>query len=231
MLNIYTNIKDYEQFVEDIYEKLYQEKLKYNVLEISFDVLLLNKDKYTVEDIYNYLEFYKYKPMEEEKKISIINNFDLVDNKSQNKLLRLFEENEENHILITNNLNKILSTIKSRATIYNNINQERSYQEYPKRYWDILQLMDNLENVEEIDFYLKLYDNLNEEEYKQAYLKLIKLDNYNEQVIYEIIQYSHKKIGKTEQLLELQQKLFSKTNKKLQIENYLLQRIKENGNN
>ncbi|MFV0288945.1 MAG: hypothetical protein ACK5HR_05815 [Mycoplasmatales bacterium] len=231
MLNIYTNVVSFEDFVEQIYEQLYNNKVNYEQLKVDFDVLILNKSKYIVEDISEYLEFYKYKALEKEKKLAIINNFDLIDIKSQNKLLKLFEENQENHLLVVNNLSKLLPTIKSRATIYQEPIKLEDYQAYPKRYWNILQFMSLNSDASEIDFYLKFFDTLMAKNYHQAYIKLVTSNNYNEQIIYEIIQYTHQEVGKLEMLLALQQRLFTKTNKKLQIENYLLQRIKAHGTN
>ncbi len=231
MLNIHVNVEDFKGFVENIHEKLYGQKLEYDKLSIDFDILILNKDKYTVDDIQEYIEFYKYKPISKEKKLSIINNFDLIDIKSQNKLLKLFEENQENHILTTNNVNKILSTIKSRAIVYKEDNKIKSFENYPKRYWDVIRLIDSKIDNTEIDFYLKIYDLFSNAQYQQAYIKLITVENYDEQTIYEIVQYTHSKFGQMDVLLQLQQRLFTKTNKKLQIENYLLQRIRLNGSN
>ncbi len=231
MLSIYENIEDFKTFCQKMHLDLYSEEKTYEQLLIDYNVLILNDEKYNVDDLNKYIDFYKYKPIQKNKKLSIINNFNNIDIKLQNKLLKLFEDSEENHILVTNNISKILPTIRSRAINIKNKNEVKQIKNYPNRYNEVLNLFNYEEDEVLTDKYLKFYDFLIKQKYKDAYLLLSLLKEYDEQVIYEIIQLSHSKIGYLNIILELQKRLVTKTNKKMQIENYLLQMIGLNNEN
>ncbi len=225
MLVIYEGIKDFRNFCQDIYLETFNEEKTYDSIVLDYDVLVFNQDDYKVDSVNEYIEFYKYRPLEKDKKLSVFNNFDMVDMKIQNKLLKLFEESEDKHVLIVKNKSKILNTIKSRAEFKDALSCEINLEKYPRRYHGVLSLI-YVNDEEELSDYLKFYDYLIASNYKQAYIYLTtKLNDYNISRVYEIIQYA---ASKTEddlsELLTLQKRLLSNANKKLQIENYLLQK-------
>ncbi len=225
MLVIYEGIKDFKSFCQDIYYSEYKENKSYNQMLLDYDILIFNEEDYKVDKVNEYIEFYKYKPMDKNYKLSIFNNFDNVDLKVQNKLLKLFEDSEDRHVLIVKNKSKILNTIKSRAEFKDFSNEKINLEKYPKRYHDVLSLI-YVNDEEELSDYLKLYDLLIASNYKQAYIYLTtKLNDYKINRVYEIIQYAASKTeDNLDDILSLQKRLLSNTNKKLQIENYLLQK-------
>ncbi len=225
MLVIYEGIKDFKSFCQDIYYSEYNEKKLYDQMILDYDVLIFNEEDYKVDKVNEYIEFYKYRPMDKNYKLSIFNNFDNVDLKVQNKLLKLFEDSEDRHVLIVKNKSKILNTIKSRAEFKDFFNEKINLEKYPKRYHDVLLLI-YVNDEEELSDYLKFYDLLIASNYKQAYIYLTtKLNDYSINRVYEIIQYAASKTeDDLEDLLSLQKRLLSNTNKRLQIENYLLQK-------
>ncbi len=225
MLVAYEGIKDFRTFCQGIYFETFNEDKPYDKILLDYDVLIFNESDYKVDKVNEYIDFYKYKPLEKTFKLSIFNNFDNVDMKIQNKLLKLFEESEDKHVLIVKNKSKILNTIKSRAEFKDLVMEELSLEKYPKRYHDVLSLI-YVNDEEELSEYLKFYDFLLDLNYKQAYIFLTtKLNNYDISRVYEIIQYAAKKTeDNLEDILSLQKILLSNTNKKLQIENYLLQK-------
>ncbi len=225
MLVIYEGIKDFKSFCQDIYYSEYKENKSYNQMLLDYDILIFNEEDYKVDKVNEYIEFYKYKPMDKNYKLSIFNNFDNVDLKVQNKLLKLFEDSEDRHVLIVKNKSKILNTIKSRAEFKDFLNKDINLEKYPKRYHDVLSLI-YVSDEEELSDYLKFYDLLIASNYKQAYIYLTtRLNDYNINRVYEIIQYAASKTeDNLDDLLTLQKRLLSNANKKLQIENYLLQK-------
>ncbi len=225
MLVIYEGIKDFRTFCQDIYCDTFNEDKSYDKILLDYDVLIFDEADYKVDKVNEYIDFYKYKPLEKLSKLSVFNNFDNVDMKIQNKLLKLFEESEDKHVLIVKNKSKILNTIKSRAEFKDFATKELNLEKYPKRYHDVLPLI-YVNDEEELSEYLKFYDFLLNSNYKQAYIFLTtKLNDYDISRVYEIIQYAAKKTGDSlDDILSLQKVLLSNTNKKLQIENYLLQK-------
>ncbi len=225
MLVIYEGIKDFKTFCQEIYYSEYNEKKSYDQMALDYDVLIFDEEDYKVDKVNEYIDFYKYKPMDKKYKLSIFNNFDNVDLKVQNKLLKLFEDSEDKHVLIVKNKSKILNTIKSRAEFKDFLNKDINLEKYPKRYHDVLSLI-YVSDEEELSDYLKFYDLLIASNYKQAYIYLTtKLNDYNINKVYEIIQYAASKTeDNLDDLLTLQKRLLSNANKKLQIENYLLQK-------
>lgn len=222
MLYIYEGVDKFENFTEQIYKDIYKEDKNYQEILLDYNVLLFDEEEYKVDKINDYMDFYKYKAVDKENKVSIFNNFDRVDLKIQNKLLKIFEDSLDYHILIINNKSRVLNTIKSRALFKEVNNDNKNLENYPKRYHELLEIISSGE--EEMSEYLKFYDFLLKKEFKSAYLFLTtKLKEYNISNVYEIIQYSNQKTNaNTKELLELQKRLLSNTNKKLQIENYLL---------
>lgn len=239
MLYIYENIKQFPEFVEKFYEEQRGEFRPYHEILVDYDVLILDRDKYTVKDIEEYLEFFKYKSLNGEGRMAFINNFDRVDRKIQNKLLKTFEENLNSQVITTNNKKGILPTILSRAATREEETFHFDYDKYQKKYRDLLNSITlsgedynfYIENEKETDFILKLYDSLVEKNYAKAYMLVtLKDDLPNDRVIYEIIQFADIQSSKIniEELFLLQERLDSPANKKLQLENYLVQKIGKN---
>lgn len=239
MLYIYENIKQFPEFVERFYEEQRGEYRSYHEILVDYDVLILDRDKYTVKDIEEYLEFFKYKSLNGEDKLAIINNFDHVDRKMQNKLLKTFEENLSSQVITTNNRKGILPTILSRAATQEEETFHFDYDKYQKKYHDLLNsiTLSNkdynfyIENEKETDFILKLYDSLVEKNYPKAYvLVTLKDDLPDGKTIYEVIQYAGLQSSGTniEELFLLQERLDSPANRKLQLENYLVQKMRKN---
>jgi len=83
------------------------------------DVVVLpnNKKNIVVEDIENIVSESYVLPLEGEKKIYILNNFDMATVQAQNKLLKTLEEPPKSVVFIitTTNENNVLATIKSRC--------------------------------------------------------------------------------------------------------------------
>jgi len=83
------------------------------------DVVVLpnSKKNIVVEDVENIVSESYILPLEGEKKIYILNNFDLTTVQAQNKLLKTLEEPPKSvvFILTTTNENNVLATIKSRC--------------------------------------------------------------------------------------------------------------------
>ncbi len=225
MLVIYEGVENFKVFCEEIYDEVYSEKKVYDQILLDYDVLVFNQDDYKVDKVNEYIDFYKYRPMEKSLKLSLFNNFDCVDIKIQNKLLKLFEESEDYHILVVKNKSKLLNTIKSRAQFKHFNSKELDLSKYPNRYHKLLSLIYK-NDEEELSDFLKFYDYLISENYKQAYIYLTtKINDYDIGRVYEIIQFATTKTSKSlDSLLILQKRLLSNTNKKLQIENYLLQK-------
>ncbi len=85
--------------------------------EILPDCKCVFKDKILVEDIDEIIADSNLKPVEKDKKVYLISDFSLVNEKAQNKLLKTFETPPQNvyFLLAGSNEYKILPTIKSRA--------------------------------------------------------------------------------------------------------------------
>ena len=97
-----------------------------NKIEKGFhsDVLVYPKDKkkgLVVEDIAEIVEKAYVQPMEANKKIFVLNNFDISTVQAQNKLLKTLEEPPASSmfILTSTNPSNILNTIKSRSKTVN----------------------------------------------------------------------------------------------------------------
>lgn len=224
MLEIYENINEFEKFSQNVVYREYNKEKTYNEILQNDDILILNEEKYTIDDIEVFLQFQKYRPSIESRKITIINNFDTINIKLQNKLLKTYEESEHLHIIIIKNQRSVLPTILSRGIIKSYTEDEQKIEKYPVRYHKIINtlLPYNLEDLE-IEKYLKFYDYLKKEDYKTAYMYITSMFiDYNEMIIYEIFQSTPNSKIKLSNLLMLQEKLFSNAHKKLQIENFLL---------
>ncbi len=225
MLEIYENVENFNELCENVYFEHFNEKVTFDKFLINEDVFILNKDKYVVEDIEKYLDFHKYKPLNYDRKLSIINDFDNINIKIQNKLLKIFEENENHHIIVINNPNRILPTILSRGLKREGMkNTLKKLDNYPVRYHKIIYNL-NLKEIDNVivDKYLKFYDLLKKENYNEAYLYITTtFSDYDENLLYEVIQNSAGYKITLNMILDLQEKLFSNAQKKLQIENFLL---------
>ncbi len=222
MLEIYECSTNFKDFVEKIYLKHFGMGKKFSEIIIDQDVLLLDQEKYYVEDINKYMEFMKYKPLED-KKLIVINGFEKFDIRSQNKFLLSFEESKFIHVLNVCNLNKVLPTIRSRAIMYENTFKKNSFENFPKRYENVLQIIQREVKDEDLfSDYIKFYEYFKNEKYQKAYLYLtIKMIDYNEKLIYELIEYCGYEM-KLDDLLDLQGRLFYNINRKLQIESFLV---------
>lgn len=135
----------------------------------------------------------KNKPVEGSKIVYIIKNCEKLNAASANSILKFLEEPEDNivAILLTDNIDNVLPTIKSRCQIINfsrkdNIEDEDSYQILKNiydennlyKYEDFKNIVDNI-----IDFTINL-------EFKKnntfIYIKKI-WDNFNSQVYFNIL--------------------------------------------
>ncbi len=222
MLEIYECTNNFQDFVEKIYSKHFGKEKKYSEIIIDQDVLLLDQEKYYVEDIDKYMEFIKYKPLEDNKLI-VINGFERFDIRSQNKFLLGFEESKFIHVLNVCNLNRILPTIKSRALLHEVNLKTSNFDNFPKRYEKVLQIIQReIKDEDLFSGYIKFYEYFKNKKYQEAYLYLtVKMIDYNEKLIYELIEYCGHTI-EINDLLNLQGRLFFNINKKLQIESFLV---------
>lgn len=86
------------------------------------DVIFIEpkEGKILADDLREYLKETVSPPFESEKKIFIINGFDLVTPEMQNMLLKALEEPEQYviNILLTDNVERILPTILSRCSVF-----------------------------------------------------------------------------------------------------------------
>lgn len=236
MLYIYDNINDFEEFCCSKYKEIFLERKTFENILIDYNVFILNKDKYTVDDVNDYIEFFMYKTTNN-KRLAIINNFENIQYKIQNKLLKTFEEIEETQIIITNNKKKIINTIKSRALIseYKNDNLKWFNNQNNDDQNILLKLVTKEEDYNEIKNndelilnILKLNKLLKQKEYDKLFVEYTLLSELIPiQVMYELIQNGllNNDCNKIEELLNLQEKLNSNANKKLQIESFLVNLI------
>lgn len=231
MLEIKLKNKEFKKEVEEYVNTKYKTNMTFQEVQMLFDVYILNKEKYVVEDIQDYIENSKYKPDNMPFKISIINNFEKIDRKIQNKLLKLYEEDRDYHLILTNNKSSILPTIISRAIEIENKIKIKNFEKYPNRYQNVLHILPEniLVDEKKTDIYLKTYDNFINKQYSEIFLKLTtQYNDYDEKIIYEIIQLSAIENNlNLEDIIELQTKLSSRSIKKMQIENFILQQIKK----
>lgn len=238
MLILYPQSKNFEKFCETMYEKHRNQKINIEQIQLDYDFLILNKSKYKVEDIDEYIEFYKYKAIDQKiPKISIINKFDCIDKKIQNKLLKIFEEQEAIQIICSSKKKMILPTILSRSVIKNYEEKNYVIEKFPSRYQKLLNYTINseeeLKEVEKNDTileqYIKFYELCLNNKYDDAFIYFTVNSNFiDSQKAYKIIEYAETNKEETdlEGILELQERLNSNSNQNIQIENYLIQRIK-----
>lgn len=230
MLKIYDNFQYSEKFIEKLFENELNKSIEYKDILRDLDVLIFNKSEYTVEDIEEYNIFFSTKPYENKYKLAIFNNFEKVNVKQQNKLLKLYEESEAIHIICTQKINAILPTIKSRANIEHNALQKQKNigESYPKRYHAILSLLLAEDTHEDIDIYLKFYDLLKNKKYEFLYLMYTQnIKNLDNSKVYSIIEYAAKESpeGQLNKILELQERLASNSIEAIHIEKYILSNI------
>lgn len=136
--------------------------------EISFQdaiVLTINHEKpnsISVDEIRrDLIETIGLKPIGCEKKVYVIPDAQLMTVQAQNTLLKTLEEPPEyaQIILITNNAESLLETIRSRCiTVYVNAEEQRGYEEY-FGYFDEL---GNLDSVRANEIALELLPNAKE---------------------------------------------------------------------
>lgn len=141
---------------------------KDKIPEISFQdaiVLTINHEKpnsISVDEIRrDLIETIGLKPIGCEKKVYVIPDAQLMTVQAQNTLLKTLEEPPEyaQIILITNNAESLLETIRSRCiTVYVNAEEQRGYEEY-FGYFDEL---GNLDSVRANEIALELLPNAKE---------------------------------------------------------------------
>lgn len=240
MLKIYPIPEDVDKFCQKIYSQERNQNVKVDSYSYDYDFLLLNKEKYAVGDLNEYIDFFQTKDSHQEaKKIAIIANFDKIDQKMQNKLLKTFEDQDNLQILLANKHAQILPTILSRAMIVDLKVSPNEFTKYPTRYWELLNIINSElakeELVEEeiiIEKIIKFYEQIKTNQYQQAYLiYTLKLSDLSSEIIYEtILAAEAQKVenqGNLEELLKLQMYLKSNSNDKFSLENYLIQKIEE----
>ena len=92
------------------------EACKRTILNKNPDLLIIDKDSISVEDVANILDNSNLKPMIYANKVVIIKNAETINEIAQNKLLKLLEEptGSLTFILTTVNEDRLLPTIRSR---------------------------------------------------------------------------------------------------------------------
>lgn len=100
------------------------------------------------------------KPITSKKKIYVINNAENMTKEAQNCLLKTLEEPPEfvSIILVSNNENTILTTIKSRCTkiVFTEENAEELTEEEKNRYEELEKIFGNIEKYQSIDLLNKI---------------------------------------------------------------------------
>ncbi len=91
-----------------------------NILNTK-NIFLVSGKECKEEDISNFIDHHLTSSITEEVKILVIEDFELLSTKHQNRLLKIIEENESEDYFIftTTNIKKIIPTIISRTIVYN----------------------------------------------------------------------------------------------------------------
>ena len=143
-------------------------------------VIIKNEGKEIKTEQINYLlSKLKIKPKLSDYLFYIIMDSDSLNISSSNKLLKTIEEPENGIIgfLITNNLNSIIPTIKSRCEIIksnykNELNTELEFKE------EVLRYIHNLEGSDLVDYNIYIMNNDVIENTKELILMVTKIYNY-----------------------------------------------------
>ena len=175
-------------------ENLYSQILSGVVEEFK----ILDGKKMKVQDVRNAFSSVYEKPLIIEKRIYIINNFEYLNNSSQNALLKILEEPPfyVTIILTSKTLNGILDTIKSRCQktylaekIENRkIGKDNILSEVidDKIKEDILNILENSNIMKKSQYYSKYSDIITKENIEEI-LNLLENIIYENSMIYNII--------------------------------------------
>ena len=160
------------------------------------------------------------KPIISEKKIYVINNAEKMTVEAQNCLLKTLEEPPEfiTIILVSNNENTILTTIKSRCTkvAFTEENTKELTEEEKKRYEELEKIFGNVEKYLSID----LLNNL-DVLYKDKENIFDNLDFINQILIKKAI-HNQKYLNYIDYVEETKNKLKSNSNHDMCIDNLIL---------
>ena len=151
----------------------------------------IDQESISVEDVNDYIMAIENKSFDKDLFIGIIYNFDKISVSNQNKLLKTIEDNNDGvlQLFVFDNLNLILSTIKSRLII-TNVKQQENNNMFLNRFND--GCIAYLEKDKLIyDVYVRIYKLCLNKEYINAYLlyktKLRKISNEDVLIIQKIL--------------------------------------------
>lgn len=118
-----------------------------------------NTEAIKIDEIRNLQEKIYEKPITSAKKVYVINNAENMTREAGNCLLKTLEEPPEFAciILVTNNENALLATIKSRCTkiLFTEETSEELTEEEKERYTELEKIFGNVENYLSIDLLRK----------------------------------------------------------------------------
>lgn len=129
-------------------------------------ILDISDDKVTKEELENVIYKMSLSPLEFEYKVLIIKNIENLSLAFNNSLLKIVEESFSRNIIIltTNNINKVLPTIKSRCQILNINNKEiKNNTELTTKQFSILKKLNYSEskNLKISKEFLNILENIN----------------------------------------------------------------------
>lgn len=187
------------------------------------DYYELNKnagDSIKIDDIRDMQTKIIEKPITSSKKVYIINNAETMTKEAQNCLLKTLEEPPEfvSIILVVNNENTILNTIKSRCTkiLFTDENKEEFTDEERSRYEELEKIFAHIENYKSIDLLSKV-DVL----YKDKDNVFENLDFIN-MILRNIAKNNTKYLNYIEYVEETKMKLKASSNFDMSIDNLIL---------
>lgn len=149
----------------------------------SLDVLIVNpqKDKITKEQIIDTQMELANKSQINDNRVYIITEADKMNDYASNSLLKFLEEPQGNiyAFLITNNIDKVLPTIKSRCQIIYVDNVEENFLDlYSKD--DIMCTLNLIDLIEKKKYFCfpYIYDIINKKEEKEKLVKIVTIMEY-----------------------------------------------------
>ena len=154
---IETNYKDRKeianQVVDNIIKKVGINKSKHEI-ETDGDLIYLHTDNQNIkkEEIINIKEQFKTTSVNSGIRIYVILETEKLNSSSANTLLKFLEEPNDNiyAVLITDNKNKVITTIVSRCQCLNIKNEDNIFNEKDKDYLDMLfKFVDMIESKKE----------------------------------------------------------------------------------
>lgn len=197
LLFLYSIIKEKDIFKEynNDYSIIEKEERLYNQIMsgVIEEFKILDGKEMKVQDIRENFSTVYEKPLIISKRIYVINNFEYLNNSSQNALLKILEEPPKyvTIVLTAKTLNNILDTIKSRCQkiylaekfdkkqIHND--QEEKVKEYSQKVKnDILNILENTKLLKKTQFYAKYSDILTKD-------NILEILDVLEDIIYENI--------------------------------------------